>query len=47
MKTFIDLLRFSPSFRYGFIILLFVLILLSLSFFSPYAPQQTQGCASQ
>jgi peptide/nickel transport system permease protein len=38
MKTFIDLLRYSPSFRYGTLILLVVLGLVALSFFSPYDP---------
>lgn len=33
-----DLLRFSPSFRFGSIILLIVFVLLVLSFFSPYEP---------
>ncbi len=36
MTTLIDLLRFSPSFRYGSLILLVVLALVVLSFFSPY-----------
>ena len=35
-----DLFRFSPSFRYGAIILLFALILVVTSFFSPYAPDR-------
>jgi peptide/nickel transport system permease protein len=33
-----DLLRFSPSFRFGAIILLIVVILLALSFVSPFKP---------
>ncbi|GIV79756.1 MAG: peptide ABC transporter [Litorilinea sp.] len=33
-----DLLRFSPSFRVGALILVVVLALVVLSFFSPYAP---------
>ncbi len=33
-----DLLRFSPSFRFGAMILVFVLLLVILSFFSPYEP---------
>jgi peptide/nickel transport system permease protein len=35
-----DLFRFSPSFRYGAILLAFVLLLLILSFFSPYEPDE-------
>ena len=31
-----DLFRFSPSFRYGAIILIVALVMVSLSFFSPY-----------
>jgi peptide/nickel transport system permease protein len=38
MTTVRDLFRFSPSFRFGAIILLLVLLLVSLSFFSPYEP---------
>jgi peptide/nickel transport system permease protein len=33
-----DLFRFSPSFRYGAFLLAIVLVLLILSFFSPYEP---------
>src|SRR5690349_8293456 len=33
-----DLLRFSPSFRFGAIILVVVLVMVALSFFSPYEP---------
>lgn len=40
MKTFFDLLRYSPSFRYGAMILLVVLGLVVLSFFSPHAPDR-------
>src|SRR4051812_12510922 len=38
MTTVRDLLRFSPSFRIGAIILVAVLVLVGLSFFSPYKP---------
>ncbi len=38
-----DLFRFSPSFRFGAIILLFVLLLLILSFFSPYRPDERRA----
>ncbi len=40
MTVLRDLLRFSPSFRTGAILLTFVLLLLILSFFSPYAPDE-------
>jgi len=33
-----DLFRFSPSFRYGSIILVLMLIMVVLSYFSPYEP---------
>jgi peptide/nickel transport system permease protein len=35
-----DLFRFSPSFRWGALFLLLVLLMVALSFFSPYAPDQ-------
>lgn len=38
LVTIRDLLRYSPSFRIGSIILLLALILVILSFFSPYDP---------
>src|SRR5579871_821778 len=38
MRTIIDLFRFSPAFRYGAIILAAILIMVALSFFSPYDP---------
>jgi peptide/nickel transport system permease protein len=38
MSTVRDLIRFSPSFRIGAVILILVLIMVLLSFFSPYAP---------
>jgi peptide/nickel transport system permease protein len=38
ITTIRDLFRFSLSFRYGAIILAFVVLLLTLSFFSPFAP---------
>jgi peptide/nickel transport system permease protein len=40
MTTVRDLFRFSPSFRYGAIILSVVLLLVILSFFSPHRPDQ-------
>lgn len=43
MKTFIDLLRFSPPFRYGFMILLVTLIMVILSFFSPHSPEKRRA----
>jgi peptide/nickel transport system permease protein len=38
MITFRDLFRFSPGFRFGTIILAVVLVMVVLSFFSPYEP---------
>ncbi len=38
-----DLFRFSPSFRYGAMILLVVLALVALSFFSPYEPDDRRA----
>src|SRR5258707_11524186 len=38
MRTIRDLFRFSPAFRYGAIILAAVLVMVALSFFSPYEP---------
>lgn len=35
-----DLFRYSPSFRYGFIVVLIVLVMVGLSFFSPYKPDE-------
>jgi peptide/nickel transport system permease protein len=35
-----DLFRFSSTFRWGALFLLFVLLLVALSFFSPYDPEQ-------
>lgn len=40
MKTIFGLFRYSPSFRIGAIILFLVLVLLILSFFSPYPPDK-------
>ena len=40
MQTIFGLFRYSPSFRIGAIILLLVLTLLILSFFSPYPPDK-------
>ncbi|MCA9836412.1 MAG: ABC transporter permease [Trueperaceae bacterium] len=40
MKTVLGLFRYSPSFRLGAIILFLVLVLLILSFFSPYPPDK-------
>ncbi len=45
MTAIRDLFRFSPSFRYGSIILLVVLILVILSFFSPYEPDDRRAVA--
>src|SRR3954465_8979916 len=38
MITLRDLFRFSPGFRFGAIILAVVLVMVVLSFFSPYEP---------
>lgn len=38
-----DLFRFSPSFRYGAIILIVTLVMVGLSFFSPYAPDEMRA----
>src|SRR5258708_22659592 len=38
MNAIRDLFRFSPGFRYGAIILAAVLVMVALSFFSPYEP---------
>ena len=38
-----DLFRFSPAFRVGATILLLVLVMLTLSFFSPYAPDDRRA----
>ncbi len=43
MKTLIDLFRYSPPFRYGFIILLLTLVMVILSFFSPHAPDKRRA----
>jgi peptide/nickel transport system permease protein len=43
MTTVRDLIRYSPSFRFGSIILLAVAVLLILSFFSPYAPDERRA----
>jgi peptide/nickel transport system permease protein len=43
LATIRDLFRFSPSFRYGAIILAFVLLLVILSFFSPYEPDDRRA----
>jgi peptide/nickel transport system permease protein len=37
-----DLFRFSPSFRIGIMILFVVVIMVALSFFSPYAPDMNR-----
>jgi len=41
--TIRDLLRFSPSFRYGSIILVMAVILVVLSFFSPFEPDDRRA----
>jgi peptide/nickel transport system permease protein len=38
-----DLLRYSPSFRTGAVILVVVLVMVALSFFSPYAPDDRRA----
>ncbi len=43
MAAIRDLFRFSPSFRFGAIILLVVLVLVILSFFSPYRPDDRRA----
>ncbi len=43
MRTIIDLFRYSPPFRYGFIILLLTLIMVILSFFSPHSPDKRRA----
>lgn len=43
MITVRDLLRFSPSFRYGALILVLVIVLIILSYFSPYAPDDRRA----
>lgn len=43
MITLRDLFRFSPPFRFGAIILFFVLLLVILSFFSPYEPDDRRA----
>lgn len=40
LKTIRDLFRFSLSFRFGSLILLFVAILVFVSFFAPYPPEK-------
>ena len=45
LTTIRDLFRFSPSFRYGAIIIAFVLLLVILSFFSPYEPDDRRAVA--
>jgi peptide/nickel transport system permease protein len=43
MAVLRDLFRFSPSFRFGAIILLLVLVLVIMSFFSPYEPDDKRA----
>ncbi|MEM6428104.1 MAG: ABC transporter permease [Deinococcota bacterium] len=43
MKILIDLIRFSPSFRVGTIILSIVITLLVMSFFSPHEPDERRA----
>ena len=40
LTTVRDLFRFNPSFRFGAVILVFVLLMVVLSYFSPYAPDE-------
>ncbi len=43
MRILGDLFRFSPSFRFGAIILILVLVLVGMSFFSPYEPDDKRA----
>jgi peptide/nickel transport system permease protein len=43
MKTTINLLRFSPSFRVGLLIISLIVLMIALSFFSPYAPDERRA----
>lgn len=43
MITVRDLFRFSPSFRYGALILALVVVLIILSYFSPFAPDDRRA----
>ena len=43
MKILIDLIRYSPSFRCGVVILSIVVTLLVMSFFSPYEPDDRRA----
>ena len=43
MQTLRDLMRYSPSFRYGSIILVVVLLFLMLSFFAPYEADERRA----
>lgn len=43
MNTVKDLFRYSPSFRYGALILLLVAVMVVLSFFSPYGPRSRRA----
>ena len=43
MIIFLDLFKFSPSFRYGSIIIFLVLFMVLLSFFSPYEPDDKRA----
>ncbi len=43
MRATRDLIRFSPSFRFGAIILAIVVIMLALSFVSPYKPDENRA----
>jgi peptide/nickel transport system permease protein len=40
LTTIRDLFRYTPSFRYGAIILILILVLVVMSFFSPYKPDE-------
>ena len=46
MIIFLDLFKFSPSFRYGSIIIFLVLFMVLLSFFSPYEPDDKRAVPS-
>lgn len=43
MKTFFGLMRYSPPFRYGFIILFLTLVMVVMSFFSPFEPDDRRA----
>jgi peptide/nickel transport system permease protein len=40
LKILRDLIRYSSSFRFGFIVIIFILVMVVLSFISPYPPDR-------